>query len=222
VQDWWRAEQYIPDGIVPGSGLYEEVMKPLAKANAHYPYGGLDALTGGIREQEMVVVTAGSGLGKSQFLREVIWSLLSQTTDNIGLMFLEESVRKTGLSIMSLAINKPLHLAETVASDDDKQRNVDDKMGSNRADGAKTIDVDVTSCPHETEDREEITMLADQEMPLGPNAEQGDPIEVTFEINENGQFEGIFKDVKSGNTQVIKLLVSPDVGTPPDLDDFLV
>ena len=145
VQDWWRAEQYIPDGIVPGAGLYEEVMKPLAKANAHYPYGGLDALTGGIREQEMVVVTAGSGLGKSQFLREVIWSLLSQTTDNIGLMFLEESVRKTGLSIMSLAINKPLHLAETVCTDDDKQRAFDNTLGTDRlflydSFGSNTID----------------------------------------------------------------------------------
>jgi twinkle protein len=145
VQDWWRAEQYIPDGIVPGAGLYEEVMKPLAKANAHYPYSGLDALTGGIREQEMVVVTAGSGLGKSQFLREVIWSLLSQTTDNIGLMFLEESVRKTGLSIMSLAINKPLHLAETVATDDDKQRAFDSTLGTDRlflydSFGSNTID----------------------------------------------------------------------------------
>jgi twinkle protein len=145
VQDWWRAEQYIPDGIVPGVGLYEEVMKPLAKANAHYPYSGLDLLTGGIREQEMVVVTAGSGLGKSQFLREVIWSLLSQTTDNIGLMFLEESVRKTGLSIMSLAINKPLHLAETVCTDDDKQRAFDNTLGTDRlflydSFGSNTID----------------------------------------------------------------------------------
>jgi twinkle protein len=93
----------------------------------------------------MVVVTAGSGLGKSQFLREVIWSLLSQTTDNIGLMFLEESVRKTGLSIMSLAINKPLHLAETVASDDDKQRAFDNTLGTDRlflydSFGSNTID----------------------------------------------------------------------------------
>lgn len=90
------------------------------------------------------------------------------------------------------------------------------------SDGAKTINVDVTSCPYETEDREEVAMLADQEMDLGANAEQGDPIDVTFEINENGQFEGIFKAVKSGNSEVIKLLISPDVGAPPDLNDFLV
>ena len=90
------------------------------------------------------------------------------------------------------------------------------------ADGAKTIPVDVTMCPHETEDVEDVKMLADEQMPLGPNSEQGDPIEVTFEINENGEFKGLFKDVKSGNTKVIDLQINPDVGTPPDIDDFLI
>jgi molecular chaperone DnaK len=90
------------------------------------------------------------------------------------------------------------------------------------ADGAKTIPVDVTMCPHETEDVEDVKMLADEQMPLGPNSEQGDPIEVTFEITENGEFKGLFKDVKSGNTKVIDLQINPDVGTPPDIDEFLI
>ncbi len=53
------------DGIVAGSDLFELVMQPLEKAQAHYPYAGLNVMTGGIRAQELVVVTAGSGLGKS-------------------------------------------------------------------------------------------------------------------------------------------------------------
>ena len=89
-------------------------------------------------------------------------------------------------------------------------------------DGTKKLNVDVTSSYHETEDRDEVTMLADTEMNLGPDARQGDPIEVTFVVNENGQFEGTFKDVKTGKVEVIKLLLSPDIGTPPDIDDFLV
>jgi twinkle protein len=145
VSLWWKAEQYVPDGIVVGSALYDEVMRPLSGCDAHYPFAKLDAMTGGIRQQEMVVVTAGSGLGKSQFLREVIWSLLTTTTDNIGLMFLEESVRRTGLSIMSLAINKPLHLAETVCTDAEKQKAYDMTLGGDRlylydSFGSNTID----------------------------------------------------------------------------------
>ena len=89
-------------------------------------------------------------------------------------------------------------------------------------DGLKSLRVDVTSSYHETEDRDEVVMLVDTNMALGPDAKQGDPIEVTFVINENGQFEGTFKDVQTGKIEVIKLLLSPDIGTPPDIDDFLV
>ena len=132
VKAWWAAEQYVPDGIIAGSELLDLVMQPLEKAVAHYPYPGLNNVTGGIRAQEMVVVTAGSGLGKSQFMREVIWQLLCETKENIGIMFLEESVKKTALSVMSLAINKPLHLAEVEADDREKREAFDKTLGSNR------------------------------------------------------------------------------------------
>ena len=132
VKGWWSAEQFVPDGIVAGADLFDLVMQPLQKAQAHYPYMGLNAMTGGIRQQEMVVVTAGSGLGKSQFMREIIWQLLGETNDNIGIMFLEESVKRTALSLMSLAINKPLHLAEVEASEREKKEAFDKTLGSNR------------------------------------------------------------------------------------------
>jgi twinkle protein len=132
VKAWWAAEQFVPDGIIAGSDLLELVMQPLPKAQAHYPYAGLNGMTGGIRQQEMVVVTAGSGLGKSQFMREIIWQLLCETKENIGIMFLEESVKRTALSLMSLAINKPLHLAEVDADDRDKKEAFDKTLGSNR------------------------------------------------------------------------------------------
>ena len=132
VKAWWASEQYVPDGIVAGSSLLDLVMQPLEKAQAHYPYAGLNAMTGGIRSQEMVVVTAGSGLGKSQFMREIIWQLLCETKDNIGVMFLEESVKRTALSIMSLAVNKPLHLSEVEIDDRQKKEAFDKTLGSDR------------------------------------------------------------------------------------------
>lgn len=132
VKQWWAAEKYVPDGIVDGADLLELVMQPLPKAQAHYPYLGLNQMTGGIRQQEMVVVTAGSGLGKSQFMREVIWQLLCETQDNIGVMFLEESVKRTALSIMSLAVNKPLHLSEVEIDDKQKREAFDKTLGTHR------------------------------------------------------------------------------------------
>ena len=132
VQGFWRAQKWTPDGIVCGSSLYDDVMKPLEKADCLYPFDGLNKLTYGIRKHELVTVTAGSGLGKSQFLREIIWHILQQTNSNIGLMFLEESTRKTGLSLMSLAANKPLHLPDTVATQEEKDLAFKATLGTDR------------------------------------------------------------------------------------------
>ena len=47
-------------------------------------------------------------------------------------MFLEESVKRTALSLMSLAINKPLHLAEVEADEREKKEAFDKTLGSDR------------------------------------------------------------------------------------------
>ena len=130
--DWWAAEQFTPDGIVQGSTLWEEVSKAIAPADCLYPWKGLNELTYGIRKGELVTVTAGSGLGKSQFLRELVWHVLQNTDSKVGLMFLEESVQKTARSVMSLAINKPIHLPDVVVSDEELKYAFDHTLGTNR------------------------------------------------------------------------------------------
>lgn len=132
VNAFWRAERWTPDGIVVGSSLYESVMTPLAKADCDYPFEGLNKLTYGMRMAELSTITAGSGLGKSQFVREIVWHILQNTSSSIGLMFLEESTRKTGLSLMSLAADKPLHLPDTDATQDEKDRAFEATLGTER------------------------------------------------------------------------------------------
>lgn len=127
-----HAERYTPDGIVAGINLYDDVMKPVQKSDVDYPFGGLNKLTYGIRKEELVTVTAGSGLGKSQFLREIIWHILQNTDSNVGLMFLEESTRKTGLSLMSLAADKPLHLPDCEATQQEKDDAFNQTLGTDR------------------------------------------------------------------------------------------
>ena len=131
-EKWWAAEQHVPDGIIVGSALLDEVMKPLAPADCEYPFKGVNDLTYGIRKGELVTITAGSGLGKSQFVREIVWHVLNKTEDNLGLMFLEESVRKTGLSLMSLAANQPLHLPDSDATVEEKRDAFDKTLGTDR------------------------------------------------------------------------------------------
>ncbi len=128
----WRAEAYTPDGIIAGETLYDLVMTPTKGADVLYPFAEMNKLTYGIRKGELVTVTAGSGLGKSQFLREIIYGIMQNTTEKVGLMFMEEDVRKTALSLMSLAADKPLHLPDSQASDEEKTDAFNKTLGTGR------------------------------------------------------------------------------------------
>ena len=132
VNEWWRASPYVPDGIVNAADLWEEISKPEPVAEAQYPWKGLNKLLYGIRPAELITVTAGSGLGKSQFLREILYHLLKTTSWNIGGLFLEESTRKTARSIMSLHANKLLHLPDTPTTEQELKEAFDATLGSNR------------------------------------------------------------------------------------------
>lgn len=132
VNEWWKAETYIPDGIVNAATLWEDICTPEPKAEAMYPWEGLNKLLYGLRKAELITVTAGSGLGKSQFLREILYHLLKTTSWNIGGMFLEESTRKTARSIMSLHANKLLHLPDTPVTEKELKDAFDNTLGTNR------------------------------------------------------------------------------------------
>ena len=132
VNEWWKAETYIPDGIVNAADLWEEVIKPEQPAQAMYPWKGLNKLLYGLRRAELITVTAGSGLGKSQFLREILYHLLKTTDWNIGGLFLEESTRKTARSIMSLHANKLLHLPDTPVTEQELKDAFNATLGTNR------------------------------------------------------------------------------------------
>lgn len=132
VDSWWRSEAYTPDGIVQGSTLWDEINKPRKKADVMYPFDNLNKLTYGIRKGELVMVTSGSGMGKTQFLRELAWQIVEKTEDNVGLMFLEESNVKTGIGLMSVAANLPFHIPDTEYTEQEYKDAFDRTLGTGR------------------------------------------------------------------------------------------
>ena len=107
----WDAKPYRPDGIVDGKSLLELVTTPNPPCDHEYPYLGLQQKLHGIRYGELTTITAGSGIGKSSFCRELATHLLSQG-ERVGYLALEESNRRTALGLMSAAVGKSLHLGE--------------------------------------------------------------------------------------------------------------
>jgi twinkle protein len=107
----WDAKPYRPDGIVDGKTLINLVTTPLPPSEHDYPFEGLQKKLRGIRLGELVCVTAGSGVGKSSFCRELATSLLKKG-ERVGYIALEESNRRTALGLMSSAVGKSLHIGE--------------------------------------------------------------------------------------------------------------
>jgi twinkle protein len=107
----YDAKPYRPDGIIEAKSLLELVTTPLPPNDYDYGFNGLDKLLHGIRYGELVTITAGSGIGKSSFCRQLATSLL-QKGGRVGYLALEESNRRTALGLMSSAAGKPLHIGE--------------------------------------------------------------------------------------------------------------
>ena len=107
----WDARPYRPDGIVDGKSLLQLVTTPNPPSNYDYPFSGLQSLLHGIRTGELCTITAGSGIGKSSFCRELATCLL-QRGGRVGYLALEESNRRTALGLMSVAARTPLHIGE--------------------------------------------------------------------------------------------------------------
>ena len=131
VKEWWNAKTYQPDGIVRGSDTWEMIIEQADVKSIPYPWACLNELTHGFRPKELVTITSGSGMGKSQIVRELEHYLLGASEDNIGILALEEDIPKTALGIMSIEANKQLHLDKTVTQEE-KKGYWDKTLGSGR------------------------------------------------------------------------------------------
>ena len=111
INAFWEAKTFQPDGIINGADLWEEVISNEEVHTVPYPFVGLNEKVGGCRLGEIVTVTAGSGLGKSQLTSEFAYHLLNEGA-TIGYVALEESSKRTAQGLMSLHLNKLVHLED--------------------------------------------------------------------------------------------------------------
>lgn len=112
----WNATPFRPDGIVEAKNLLEAILTPNDVGVHAYPFDGLQRKLHGIRYGELVTITAGSGIGKSSFCRQLATSLL-QGGERVGYLALEESNRRTALGLMSVAEGKAFHIGEHSRAD---------------------------------------------------------------------------------------------------------
>lgn len=105
VKAYWNATPWRPDGIVQASDLREAVLNPIRVPSIPYPWDALNERLGGLRQGELVTVTAGSGVGKTTIVKEIAYHLLSEG-ERLGLLMLEESNARTMEGLISISLSR--------------------------------------------------------------------------------------------------------------------
>ena len=109
---WWESKTYTPSGIIELSSKKKDWLKREDKESIPYPWKGLNKKLYGMRKGELVTLTGGTGLGKSSVTRELEHWLIKNTTDNVGIIALEEKWLHTADCIVSIEANDRIYLSE--------------------------------------------------------------------------------------------------------------
>jgi twinkle protein len=107
----WDAREYRPDGVVNLSEIKERVSAPITMG-IPYPWEGLNKYLFGYRPQELITWTAGTGVGKTAVVSELVYDMVVNQGKKVGLIYLEEGVVRTGRRLMGIHLNRPIHLPE--------------------------------------------------------------------------------------------------------------
>lgn len=111
VKAYWDAKPWRPDGIVAFTDAWQRVLGRPHVPSIPIPHVGLQGMLLGLREGEITTIVAGTGAGKSTFMRELA-AAVAQTGTKIGYIGLEEGVERSALGLVSVLVNRPLHLEE--------------------------------------------------------------------------------------------------------------
>ncbi len=125
----WNAKTFRPDGIIPGTDLWEQVSVEDTTPSVAYPWLGLQEMTRGLRKRELVTLCSGTGIGKSSVCRELAHHLV-RSGYSIGYIALEESVKRTALGLMGIHMNRPLHITRDGVSKEKLKDAFDHTVGS--------------------------------------------------------------------------------------------
>jgi twinkle protein len=127
----WEAHPKRPDGIVNASELWDDVNVPI-EMGTPLPWSGLNSKLYGLRPREILTLTAGTNVGKSQVCSEIGYHLANKLEQNVGYVALEESRGRSALRFMALHANKPIHLPGNELGREEKERVFKETLGTGR------------------------------------------------------------------------------------------
>jgi twinkle protein len=134
LQTVWDAQPWSPVGIVNSADTWE-----LYKTESETEYIPWPPFAVELNKQiygralgSITLLTSGTGMGKSSFIKEDQYHLLQTTNEKIGICSLEESVAETVEALMALHVNKRIQLPDVDFSEEEEKKAWTETMGTGR------------------------------------------------------------------------------------------
>lgn len=139
INEWHRAPAYLPDGLSLGTdpANLESIINYSEPELIPFPWDGLNSKVYGMGLEQFILFTADTGVGKTSFMKEIEYSLLTnpeliERGYGVGILHLEEPKRETLLGLLSVHDSKPYHLPDTPKSESDIRQGYKEVLDNKR------------------------------------------------------------------------------------------
>lgn len=124
LQALYNANIARPDGIITGADTWKAMLDRPKVDSLPFPedWSKLNQKTYGLRMGELDTFTSGSGMGKTQMLRELEYHILQTTGSSMGIIALEEPLVDSVEALMALHLNKRIQLPDVAKDVSDEEK----------------------------------------------------------------------------------------------------
>jgi len=105
-----KAKRYIPESIICNLDDFDKILSEEPVRGISYPFKTLDDKTQGIRLGEAILITAMEGVGKTEIMHALEYSILTQTDSNVAAIFNEEIPKRHCEAISGIHLERAVHL----------------------------------------------------------------------------------------------------------------
>ncbi len=113
-----NAKKYLPQHIESELRVFKNILFEAPVKGVSYGIPTLDYMTYGIRPNEFVLLTAQEGVGKTEVMHKIMYSILKEHPDaGVAGIFLEEPKKRLLQALAGIHLKRPVHLPDCGVTD---------------------------------------------------------------------------------------------------------